>query len=172
MKGDKNCVICGKWLGNYLTGESAEGTASYYSLIKRKYCSECRKWKRTLDYRFYCAEYHKRKKKKDKERDQQKVYSMTEHMTVEQADGMTIIIIVILLGIAAGVMMPLFTMWVKHIVAFIKRRRAMYKAYLSRLDDFMEYHKFMEQCEYEYQVKWLLDIQAQAERELKDFIQS
>ena len=53
---------------------------------------------------------------------------MTEHMTPEQADGMTIIIIVILLGIAAGVMMPLFTMWVKHIVAFIKRRRAMYKA--------------------------------------------
>ena len=97
---------------------------------------------------------------------------MTEHMTVEQADGMTIIIIVILLGIAAGVMMPLFTMWVKHIIAFIKRRRTMYKAYLSRLDDFMEYHKFMERCEYEYQVKWLLDIQAQAERELKDFIQS
>ena len=50
---------------------------------------------------------------------------MTEHMTSEQADGMTIIIIVILLGIAAGVMMPLCTMWVKHIVAFIKRRRAM-----------------------------------------------
>ena len=97
---------------------------------------------------------------------------MTEHMTAEQADGMTIIIIVILLGIAAGVMMPLCTMCVKHIVAFIKIRRAMYKAYLSRLDDFMEYHKFMERCEYEYQVKWLLDIQAQAERELKDFIQS
>ena len=72
---------------------------------------------------------------------------MTEHMTAEQADGMTIIIIVILLGIAAGVMMPLFTMWVKHIVAFIKRRRAMYKAYLSRLDvltvknDFLLYYK-------------------------------
>ena len=97
---------------------------------------------------------------------------MTEHMTVEQADGMTIIIIVILLGIAAEVMMPLFTMWVKHIVAFIKRRRAMYKAYLQRLDDFEQYYRFMERCEYEYQVKWLLDIQAQAERELKDFIQS
>lgn len=95
---------------------------------------------------------------------------MIEHMTPEQADGMTVIIIVILLGIAAGTMMPLFTVWIKSIIAFIKRRRAMYKAYLSRLDDFMEYHKFMERCEYEYQVKWLLDIQAQAERELKDFL--
>ena len=46
---------------------------------------------------------------------------MTEHMTAEQADGYTVIIIVILLGIAAGVMMPLFTMWVKHIIAFINR---------------------------------------------------
>lgn len=91
-------------------------------------------------------------------------------MTVEQADGMTVIIIVILLGIAAGVMMPLFTMWIKHIKAFIKRRRAMYKAYLSRLDDFMEYHKFMERVERDYQIKWLLDIQAQAERELKEFL--
>lgn len=84
MKGDKNCVICGKWLGNYLTGESAEGTASYYSLIKRKYCPECRKWKRTLDYRFYCAEYHKRKKKKDKERDQQLEILKDENKALKQ----------------------------------------------------------------------------------------
>lgn len=95
---------------------------------------------------------------------------MTEHMTPEQADGMTVIIIVILLGIAAGVMMPLFTVWIKSIIAFIKRRRAMYKAYLSRLDDFEQYHRFMEKCEFDYQVKWLLDIQAQAERELKEFL--
>ena len=90
---------------------------------------------------------------------------MTEHMTPEQVDGMTVIIIVCLLGIAAGVMMPLFTMWVKHIKAFIKRRRKMYKAYLSRLEDFEQYHKFMEKCEFDYQVKWLIQIQEQAERE-------
>lgn len=93
-----------------------------------------------------------------------------EHMTVEQADGMTIIIMVILLGIAAGVMYPLFTLWAKSIVAFIKRRRAMYKAYLSRLEDFEQYHRFMEQVEFDYQVKWLLDIQEQAQRELKEFL--
>lgn len=97
---------------------------------------------------------------------------MTEHMTPEQADGMTVIIIVILLGIAAGIMMPLFTLWIKQIIAFVKRRRKMYKAYLSRLDDFEQYHVFMERCERDYQVKWLLDIQDRAERELKRFIHS
>lgn len=95
---------------------------------------------------------------------------MTEHMTIEQADGITIIIIVILLGVAAGVMMPLFTLWIKTIIAFIKRRRKMYHAYLDRLDSFMEYHAFMEKCEFDYQVKWLLDIQEQAQRELKEFL--
>ena len=95
---------------------------------------------------------------------------MTEHMTVEQADGMTIIIIVILLGIAAGVMYPLFVLWVKTIIAFIKRRRKMYHDYLQRLDDFEQYHRFMEKVEFDYQVKWLLDIQEQARRELKEFL--
>ena len=52
MKGDKYCVICQTWLGNYLTGETPEGHASYYSIIKRKYCSNCRPWKRQLDFRF------------------------------------------------------------------------------------------------------------------------
>lgn len=91
-------------------------------------------------------------------------------MTVEQADNMTVIVIIILLGIAAGVMYPLFILWVKTIIAFVKRRRAMYKAYLSRLDDFEQYHVFMERCEFDYQVKWLLDIQEQAQRELKEFL--
>ena len=95
---------------------------------------------------------------------------MIEHMTPEQADGMTVIIIVILLGVVAGTMMPLFTLWIKHIKAFIKRRRKMYHDYLNRLDDFEQYHRFMEKCEFDYQVKWLLDIQAQAQRELKDFL--
>lgn len=95
---------------------------------------------------------------------------MTEHMTIEQADGMTIIIIVILLGIAAGVMYPLFVLWVKSIIAFIKRRRKMYHDYLQRLDDFEQYHRFMEKVEFDYQVKWLLDIQEQAQRELKEFL--
>lgn len=71
MKGDKRCAICGQWLGNYITGEAPEGNASYFSLIRRKYCPECRKWKRTLDFRFYCKEYHKRKKKRVKEQEQQ-----------------------------------------------------------------------------------------------------
>lgn len=84
MKGDKVCSFCGKWLGNYITGEAPEGTASYYSIIRRKYCPECRTWKRTLDFRFYCAEYHKRKKKQDKERDQQLLLLTDENKALRQ----------------------------------------------------------------------------------------
>ena len=91
-------------------------------------------------------------------------------MTPEQADSLTVVIIVCLLGVAAGVMSPLFILWVKTIKAFVKRRRAMYKAYLRRLDDFEQYHAFMERCEFDYQVKWLIDIQEQAQRELKEFL--
>ena len=47
-------------------------------------------------------------------------------------------------------------------INIIVRRRQMYKAYLQRLDTFMEYHVFMERCERDYQVQWLLDIQEQA----------
>lgn len=46
----------------------------------------------------------------------------------------------------------------------IVRRRQLYKAYLQRLDDFEQYHKYMERCERDYQVKWLLDIQEQAKK--------
>lgn len=83
-KGDKVCVICGKWLGNYITGEAPEGLASYYSIIRRKYCSDCRKWKRTLDFRYYCAEYHKRKKKKYKEQEQQIILLNDEVKALKQ----------------------------------------------------------------------------------------
>jgi len=69
MKGDRYCCICGAWLGNYQTGETPTGQASYYSIIKRKYCPECRPWKRNLDFRFYSHEYRKRKKLRDKERE-------------------------------------------------------------------------------------------------------
>ena len=63
MKGDRYCVICRAWLGNYITGQAPEGTASYYSIIKRKYCPTCKPWKRSLDVRFNQAEYRKRKRK-------------------------------------------------------------------------------------------------------------
>ena len=69
MKGDRYCCICGAWLGNYQTGETPTGQASYYSIIKRKYCPECRPWKRNLDFRFYSHEYRKRKKLRDQERE-------------------------------------------------------------------------------------------------------
>lgn len=70
MKGDRYCCVCGAWLGNYITNEVPEGHASYYSIIKRKYCPECKPWKRNLDFRFYSHEYRKRKKLRDKEREQ------------------------------------------------------------------------------------------------------
>lgn len=67
--GDKYCLVCGKWIGNYSTGKTPEGTASYYSIIKRKYCPECRKWKRTLDFRVYCKEYRKRQKERNQDKE-------------------------------------------------------------------------------------------------------
>ena len=84
MNGDKYCVLCNAWLGNYITGEAPEGAASYYSIIRRKYCPVCRKWKRTLDFRFYCAEYHKRKKKRDKEREAQLILLTDENKALKQ----------------------------------------------------------------------------------------
>ena len=83
---------------------------------------------------------------------------------------MTELVIIILLGSVCGCMLPSVTLWCKSIEGFIQRRRLMYKAYLQRLDDFEQYYPFMEKCEYNYQVKWLLDIQEQAQRELKEFL--
>lgn len=85
-------------------------------------------------------------------------------------DGNTVFIIIILLGMAAGAFYPLVVLWAKSVIAFIRRRKKMYSDYLSRLDDFEQYHRFMEKAEFDYQVKWLLDIQEQARRELKEFI--
>ena len=84
MKGDKYCVICQTWLGNYLTGETPEGHASYYSIIKRKYCSNCRPWKRQLDFRFYSHEYRKRKKLRDKERERTLTLLKAENQALKQ----------------------------------------------------------------------------------------
>lgn len=42
MKGDRFCHRCKGWIGNYLTGETPDGEASYHSLIRAKYCSVCR----------------------------------------------------------------------------------------------------------------------------------
>lgn len=66
-KGDKYCALCQKWLGNYLTGETPEGTASYYSIIRRRWCDDCRPVKRTLDVRFNMVEYRKRRRKQEQE---------------------------------------------------------------------------------------------------------
>lgn len=84
MKGDKYCVVCRAWLGNYITGETPTGTASYYSLIKRKYCPTCKPWKRQIDFRFYSHEYRKRKKKRDTEREQQFAILKDENKALKQ----------------------------------------------------------------------------------------
>jgi hypothetical protein len=78
--------------------------------------------------------------------------------------------IIILLSIAAAAIFPSLLLWTKHIIAFIQRRRRMYKAYLQRLDDFEQYYKFMERCEREYQKKRLLHIQEQATRMWRELI--
>lgn len=88
-------------------------------------------------------------------------------MTAEEINGMQTIIITILLGVMAGCLLPSFTLWLKSMRDFIRERKRMYNSYLQRLDDFEQYYKFMEKCEFDYQVKWLLDIQEQAEQQLK-----
>lgn len=88
-------------------------------------------------------------------------------MTAEEINGMQTIIITILLGVMAGCLLPSFTLWCKSMKDFIRERKRMYNSYLQRLDDFEQYHSFMEKCEFDYQVKWLLDIQEQAEQQLK-----
>lgn len=83
-KGDKYCIICNAWLGNYITGETPEGQASYYSLIKRKYCPTCKPWKRQQDFCFYSHEYRKRKKKLDREREQAFILLQAENRALKQ----------------------------------------------------------------------------------------
>ena len=66
------------------SGATAYTHASYYSIIKRKYCSNCRPWKRQLDFRFYSHEYRKRKKKLDKQREQQLKALMDENKALKR----------------------------------------------------------------------------------------
>ena len=75
-KGDKFCKWCGAWLGNYLTGETPEGQASYY-IINRKYGPACYPYKRKQDIRTNMHYYRKRKKKLEKEREN-RLIALTE----------------------------------------------------------------------------------------------
>ncbi len=84
MKGDKCCVWCGAWLGNYITGETPTGTASYYSIIRRKYCPDCYPYHRTQEVRFNMHEYRKRKKELDKKREQAFTVLKAENKALKQ----------------------------------------------------------------------------------------
>lgn len=81
--GDKYCLACGKWLGNYKTLITPEGKASYFSIIKRKWCDECRPVKRTQDVRFNMVEYRKRRRKQVKEQEQH-IQKLTEQVNSEK----------------------------------------------------------------------------------------
>ena len=83
-KGDKFCKWCGAWLGNYLTGETPEGQASYYSIINRKYCPACYPYKRKQDIRSNMHYYRKRKKELDKKRDQAFIDLQAENKALKQ----------------------------------------------------------------------------------------
>ena len=82
-KGDKLCKWCGAWLGNYLTGETPEGQASYYSIINRKYCPACYPYKRKQDIRSNMHYYRKRKKQLEKEREQRLVDLIAENKALK-----------------------------------------------------------------------------------------
>lgn len=70
MKGDKYCIICRDWIGNYLTGETPTGPASYFSIIRRKYCKDCGPWKRGADDAFNHREFRSRKRQISDAKDQ------------------------------------------------------------------------------------------------------
>lgn len=70
MSGDRYCIICRAWIGNYNTGETPTGPASYYSIIRRKYCDNCRPWKRAGDDAFNHREMRRRKKQLAAAKDQ------------------------------------------------------------------------------------------------------
>ncbi len=70
MKGDRYCIICRDWIGNYITGDTPDGPASYYSIIRRKYCKDCGPWKRRKDDSFNHKELRKRKNQVSKAKDQ------------------------------------------------------------------------------------------------------
>lgn len=84
MKADHYCVICNKWIGNHNTGETDKGTASYYSIIKRKYCDTCNAWKRKQDNRFNQAEFQRRKKKMNKLKDERLQLYAEENRALKQ----------------------------------------------------------------------------------------
>ena len=62
MKGDKYCVICGKYLGNYMEG-------NYFKLIRQKYCSEHAGWKKDLNNAFYQKQWRLRQQQQRKQQD-------------------------------------------------------------------------------------------------------
>lgn len=41
-KTDHYCKVCGIWIGNHETGLTPWGNRSYFSIIRKKYCDECR----------------------------------------------------------------------------------------------------------------------------------
>lgn len=70
MKGDRYCIICRDWIGNYITGDTPDGPASYYSIIRRKYCKDCGPWKRAADDAFNHREMRRRNRQLAKAKDQ------------------------------------------------------------------------------------------------------
>lgn len=84
MKADHYCIVCGKWIGNHNTGETDKGTASYYSIIKRKYCDTCNAWKRKQDNRFNQHEFQRRKKKMNKLKDERLQLYAEENKALRQ----------------------------------------------------------------------------------------
>ena len=77
-----SCIY--KWIGNHNTGETDKGTASYYSIIKRKYCDTCNLWKRKQDNRFNAAEHRRRKKKLNKLKDERLQLYAEENKALRQ----------------------------------------------------------------------------------------
>lgn len=66
--GNHYCASCGKWIGNHNTGDTPWGNKSYFSIIRTKYCKECRKKVVNSQTAFRLYNLRKRKKWLDKEK--------------------------------------------------------------------------------------------------------
>ena len=77
MKGDKYCVICGQYLGNYLTGD-------YFKLIRQTHCKDCAAWKKSANNAYYQKEWRKRQKQQRRQQDKLISALIEENKTLRQ----------------------------------------------------------------------------------------
>ncbi|SFX69953.1 hypothetical protein [Ruminococcus sp. XPD3002] len=73
---DHFCIICGQWIGNHDTGATPYGKKSYYSIIRAKYCDECRPM--IIDQQMNIRLHNLRQRQKYERRELKEKLSLTQ----------------------------------------------------------------------------------------------